>query len=127
VKLKSGVESKSVSPALWWALGIADKVYRLSSVVELVVTALTDGEHKTTSLHYSRNSPDGLGRAADLRTRGLDAVSGALIFNRLRSELVPHGFDVVNEGDHFHIEFDPKDGRAFPWGIDGHTSPNTTS
>lgn len=113
-----------MSPAMWWALGIADKVYRLSSGVELVVTALTDGEHKTTSLHYPRNSPDGLGRAADLRVLGLDAVGRALISDRLRNELVKFGFDVLDEGDHFHIEFDPKDGRAFPWGIDGHTSSN---
>jgi hypothetical protein len=127
VKLKSGVESKSVSPAIWYALGLADRLAHNYVCGEVVVTSLTDGIHKATSLHYPKNSPDGLGCAGDLRSRSFLGDERPVFFRELGELLRPLGFDVVNEGDHFHIEFDPKDGRAFPWGIDGHTSSNTTS
>lgn len=68
--------------------------------VDTVLTSGTDGTHSPTSLHPT-------GNAVDIRTRGQARVLWV-------GTLVPHltfylgnQFDVVLEGDHLHIEFDP--------------------
>ena len=74
--------------------------------VKSVVTSGTDGKHGKKSLH-------GKGMAIDLRTRDFanagDAVGAAkALANELNSSGT--GYDVVYEGDHIHVEYDPKGG-----------------
>jgi hypothetical protein len=63
-------------------------------------TECTGGEHKAGSLHY-------VGLAADFRTNDLTQEQQMSLFTDGRSDL-GGDFDLVNEGDHGHLEFQPK-------------------
>lgn len=62
-----------------------------------------DNVHGQGSLHYPENCPENLGLAVDLRTKDFAELWADL----LRKRLGP-GWDVVVEGDHLHVERDPK-------------------
>ena len=64
---------------------------------ELVITSTYEGNHSAASLHYAN-------QAYDIR---LPKEHQALIYARIQAEL-PKDFDIVKEGDHIHIEYDPK-------------------
>mgnify|MGYP001568085421 CR=1 FL=1 len=66
----------------------------------LVITALTDGKHMEGSLHYK-------GQAADLRTRDIATPVLNLIVKNAK-EALGKDYDVVLEGDHVHLEYDPR-------------------
>lgn len=103
--IKSSVTSTSVQPPIYYALGIAEMVYRYNGL-KLVVTSLTDGQHMPDSLHYK-------GLAADIRTRDIPDVLLRSVHGSLSSVLSPMGFDVILEKDHIHLEFDPKEGKTW--------------
>jgi len=65
MKLKPGVDVLGIKPELLLGLQVAEAVYARHRV-ELVVTSVTDGQHRRGSLHYQ-------GLAADLRVHGLPA------------------------------------------------------
>lgn len=67
--------------------------------LELVITSLTDSVHKSNSLHYR-------GYAADLRTRDIPAWQLPHLLDAIQHEL-GLAWDVVQEKDHFHVEYDP--------------------
>jgi len=81
------------------ALGIARGVYAKWNY-RMTVTSVGDGQHSKFSLHYS-------GSAADLRTRHLAAGDDRLIAADIRAALTGD-YDVVLEGGHIHIEWDPR-------------------
>jgi len=66
---------------------------------DVVITSGIDGSHKSNSLHYK-------GRALDLRTRHLSDGQRVEIMTELKARLGPN-YDVLFEGNHFHIEYDP--------------------
>jgi D-alanyl-D-alanine dipeptidase len=66
---------------------------------EATVTYSTNGTHSTNSLHSS-------GNAVDLRTRDLTEEQRTDFASRLADEL-GEDYDVINEGDHIHCEYDP--------------------
>lgn len=82
------------------ALVHADEVYRENGH-ELVITSARDGMHSAGSLHY-------YGLAIDTRTRFFTETEKLKVFEEIQGRLYPLGFDVVNESNHFHIEYDPK-------------------
>ncbi len=101
IKLKRRVNVENLDPKLWVAYGVAIAVYEeLGNLRNCVITSGNDRKHKVTSLHY-RNL------AIDLRVWGFDAhaknVATVMIGSRLSLD-----YDVINEGDHIHIEWDPK-------------------
>jgi len=64
--------------------------------VDAVITSGVDGQHKIDSFHYK-------GLAIDLRTKSvLEELT-----KRLKDALGKE-YDVIFEGDHIHIEYDPK-------------------
>lgn len=66
---------------------------------ELTITSAKDGKHKDGSRHYD-------GRAIDVRTwkiKGREVEAAAKIKAKLGKD-----YDVVVEGDHIHVEYDPK-------------------
>lgn len=66
---------------------------------DLVVTSLADGAHSPTSLHYR-------GDAVDFRVSGVqDPVSKV---DRLRERLGGKDYDVIYEGTHIHVEYQPR-------------------
>lgn len=98
MRLKKGVSVKGMRTEILLALHIANDVYKKLGK-ELVVTAVTDGKHRSGSLHY-------VGLGADLRTRyfkdkGIRAA--ALLKDALGDE-----YDVVLEKNHIHVEYQPK-------------------
>lgn len=120
MKLKQGViyaaAGIQISYQIGYALGQADLIYRRHGF-SLIITSLIDGAHNPGSLH-SR------GMAADLRTININQDTTRLaIYEDIKTELTPLGFDVIWEGGvgatpmttgaHIHIEYDPKDLRTF--------------
>lgn len=97
--IKDGVTIDKFSPQLLNALLQASQVYQVHSAA-LVITSLSDGTHKQGSLHYR-------GYAADLRTRDIPPQNVPTLVRDLRRSLGTD-FDVVVEGDHIHIEYDPQ-------------------
>lgn len=100
MQYKPTVKFTDLKPQLLAGLLVCQYVYEQLFHTELVVTSIDDSVHGKNSLHP-------FGQAADLRTRNLKpeqipAVQKA-IADRLTSD-----FDFVFEGDHFHIEYDPK-------------------
>ena len=71
---------------------------------ELVVTCGLNGVHSARSLHY-------YGKALDFRCRYFAPNVQVVVAHELRDSL-PDAFDVVFEGDHIHVEYDPKDGES---------------
>lgn len=105
MRLKKGVKTEGAQGQTWYAIGIAEVVYRDVNL-QLVVTSITDGKHKEGSLHYK-------GLAFDLRTRDLSETEKQKILFRLKYLLEPQGYDVLIEADHIHIEYDPKKGETW--------------
>ena len=103
IQIKAGVDLSGIRSELVLALVVADKVYERVAGKDLVLTSVRDSKHKAGSKHY-------VGLAADLRTSaaGIDAVKAGIIKAQLSSALGPQ-FDVVVEGDHIHLELDPKE------------------
>ncbi len=76
------------------ALGKVEKLYR-DVGEDLFITSLRDGNHSAGSLHY-------IGDAFDIGGNHF-RLDRDVIKNKLGKD-----FDVVNEGHHYHIEYDPK-------------------
>jgi RHS repeat-associated protein len=80
---------------------IVDKTYMSVAETKAVVTYTTNGTHSKNSLHYS-------GNAIDLRTRNLTSDERKKVVASLKEEL-GSDYDVIDEEDHIHVEYDPKD------------------
>lgn len=68
------------------------------------LTSGTEGEHSPGSLHY-------LGLAFDLRIKHMDAMDPVRIAEMCAKRLGDE-FDVALEGNHIHVEFQPKLGLS---------------
>ena len=101
--IKKGVkgycETGCVRPQIWDAMTIADKVYS-DFGYDCVVTSLCDGSHSRNSKHYE-------GNGLDLRTRHVAEADKHPIRDKLANKLGKK-YDVILEGNHIHVEFDPK-------------------
>lgn len=100
MQFKPTVKLTDLKPQLLAGLLVCQYVYEHLFNTELVVTSIDDSTHGADSLH-----PFGL--AADLRTRNLKPEQIPAVQKAIKDRL-PAGFDFVFEGDHFHIEYDPK-------------------
>ncbi len=98
---KAGVNTAGVQPPTWYAIGVIEAVYSEYGAL-LVVTSLTDG------IHPDKKNIHGNGFAVDCRTRDVPAEVLPLIVKDLILLLNPKGYDVVVEGNHIHVEYDPK-------------------
>ena len=79
------------------ALNKIERVYRVKYGEDLLITSKRDGNHSAGSLHYR-------GDAIDCRyPKGYDHQDVA---TAVRVEL-GQDFDVVPEGNHLHVEYDP--------------------
>lgn len=86
-----------VRPELMLGMIIADQVY-FGHGREFVITSLLDGKHSETSLHYT-------GCAFDCRI--YDDMDNLALVKEIKARLNKH-FDVVLEGNHIHVEFQPR-------------------
>jgi len=78
---------------------VVDSVFDSIAGRDAILTFTTNGTHSPGSFHYS-------GNAGDLRTRDLSDEQRRRITEMLRDSLGPN-YDVLNEGDHIHFEYDP--------------------
>lgn len=88
----------SASGEVMNAMAIADALSLKISGKEIVITSLLDGVHSKNSLHYS-------GNAFDIRVWIYTEKQKKALFYQLRKKL-GIDFDVIDESDHLHIEFD---------------------
>ena len=96
--IKSGVRVLGIRPELVLALQVVRESYAsFGQLKDFVITSVVEGTHKRASLHYT-------GSAADLRRPVLRAAE---IVADAKGQL-GDDFDVVLEGDHIHLEFQPK-------------------
>ncbi len=100
MKLKQGVRLRWLKPQTIIGMIVCESVYK-DAGVDLVITSVSDGQHMGASKHYS-------GEAFDCRTSNIpDKTTRGAILHELKSQL-ENDFDIVDEGDHLHIEYDPK-------------------
>lgn len=93
----SGARIAGLQPPMVLALLIAERVFQAHGQ-NATLTSGTEGKHSSGSLHY-------VGHAIDLRAPShLKSV-----LPDLKTQL-GDDYDVVVEGDHWHIEFQPKRG-----------------
>ena len=98
---KEGVKYEDMSPEIEDIVPVIDKVYNEMTGKDAVITSARDGDHMTGSKHYE-------GKALDLRTRDFSRDTAEKITVKLQNNL-GRDYDVVNEKDHIHVEYDPKD------------------
>lgn len=89
--VKQGVFG-DLQPGAAEARRCVEKLYA-SKGKDLYITSIREGTHSAGTLHTD-------GRAFDIRPNGVP-------FEEVRSVL-PKGCEVVDEVNHFHIEYDPK-------------------
>jgi len=94
--IKAGVSIERLRREIRRSLPIVEAVLA-SFGEEIVITETYGGNHGAGSLHYGDD-------AYDVRHPAKDKVS---IVTMIKEKLGPD-FDVVNEIDHIHIEYDPK-------------------
>lgn len=100
LSIKITAKLEGMSPQTVLGIVVATGVYA-SLGYDCIVTSVNDGRHMDGSLHY-------VGDAFDLRTRHVESdCLKELITERLKAAL-GSGYDVVLEGDHIHVEYDPK-------------------
>tara|TARA_Y100000310_G_scaffold336832_1_gene422402 strand:+ start:1579 stop:1881 length:303 start_codon:yes stop_codon:yes gene_type:complete len=98
MRLKPGVRIRGLRPEAWFAFYVADQVYMELSA-EAVMTSGVEGRHSHGSIHYA-------GGAFDLRISNIPGAE-QLARDRL-AERIGADFDVVLEGNHIHVEYQPK-------------------
>jgi len=101
MRLKKGVRLLGVRSETNTALIlIASQESRIRFIrdVEFVITSIRDGIHSRTSLHN-------VGFAIDIRTSNLKQPKD--VTQKLKAILSAE-FDVILEGNHIHIEYQPK-------------------
>ncbi len=97
MKIKKGVSIKQIKPEIIIGLMVAETICAKHGV-ELVVTSGSEGKHGKGSLHFC-------GFAVDIRTRNLkDEVQ----FTQDLRNALNNEFDIVLEGNHVHMEYQPK-------------------
>ncbi len=107
MKFQSNVRTDNVVPQVWWALGVADLLHQEMFDKELEVTSINDShEERPLSLHNQ-------GEAFDIRTRHMTLDARLKFFKVLKLKIDPKGFDTVDEGNHIHVEFQPKKGEVW--------------
>lgn len=98
LRFKNNIDLNGVRPEIVMAAIVADGIYAIHGY-ECVITSVTEGKHKSGSLHHA-------GLAMDLRTRHLVPGDEDLIVFDLRSALGKQ-FDVMLEKTHIHVEYQP--------------------
>ena len=97
ITFKAGVGVVQVDKEVFNIISVASSIWERQGWGTVVVTSISDGVHKPTSLHY-------WGKAVDLRVWGIEVIHAATL---LKEEL-GKDYDVVVERDHIHVEYDPK-------------------
>lgn len=103
IKFKNGIDASNISGPCWTAITEFDRVLRwYTESHDTVVTEVNaTAGHKNGSLHYSQRAVD----FRDRHFRGLPWVPRFIA--ALKHHLGYRGFQIIQESDHIHVEFDP--------------------
>lgn len=107
LRFKAGVIAYKVHPALHSALITSAELFFEMFARPLTVTSLADSRHSAGSRHYPAAKTGWMTGAADLRVWGLteqDRINFALALG----DALGVDYDVIDEVDHIHIEYDPE-------------------
>ena len=97
--VKEGVSVLGLQPCMFFAFLVAGEAYK-DHGFDCVLTSGTDSKHGDHSHHYK-------GYAIDIRIRDISEGILTKIVEEIQFRLQSQ-FQVILEGDHIHIEFDPK-------------------
>lgn len=104
MSIKPGAKILGMTQQALTGWAICAGVYEDFKLGECVLTCGTDDKHKPGSLHFA-------GQAFDLRIRDIPPASREPARTEMKRRL-GDDFDVVLEGDHFHVEYQPKVGYS---------------
>ena len=99
-RIKTGVDVTGLRPEMVPALLAAYGIRAVLLGGDLVLTSAREGDHRSGSRHF-------VGLALDFRTRDLLPRERSRFASELRAALGDQ-YDVLLEGDHLHVEFDPR-------------------
>ena len=99
VRFKQGVLIAHLKPEMLHCLDVVGDFFD-EKHLQLVITSTTDGMHSSYSHHYK-------GLALDIRTWNIP--DDRVIFVRDLQSALGKNYQVIDEGTHIHIEYDPKD------------------
>lgn len=100
LKIKENVNLVGLQPQMIIAAISANDFCNTVAKVDCVITSALDAKHSDTSLHFA-------GFALDIRTREMSETMQNMFRNAMEQSLGTQ-YDVLLEGDHLHIEFQPK-------------------
>ena len=107
LRLKTGVRLYGLQPEMLYCLDRCVDLWPDGASV--TVTSARGDKHSRQSLHYS-------GNAVDLRTRDITDAQIREVILKLRQVLGAR-FDVIYEGNHLHLEHQPKDAHKYLTGL----------
>ena len=99
LKIKHGVKLSGIRPEILVGMMVAKDVVDAHNI-DCVITCGLDGKHMAHSKHIT-------GFAIDLRSREFTKEQIDDVLHLLKTNLGEE-FDVLFEGNHFHVEFDPE-------------------
>jgi len=99
LSIKPGVRVFGLRPETILALNIIEGAFK-DAGYDCVLTCGMDGKHSKGSLHYA-------GCAVDLRISNVPPEKREALKLEMANRLGAD-FDVILEGDHFHVEYQPK-------------------
>lgn len=94
--IKAGVDISRLRPEIRKKLGAIEGIVLACDSKELVITSTYEGTHSAGSLHYANLAVDI--RRDQAMTYGYKEIKRVLGAD----------YDVILEGNHIHIEYDPK-------------------
>ena len=101
LRIKQGVSILGLKPEALLGIVICSQVFKAFEL-DCILTSVVDSKHGRGSLHY-------VGFAFDLRSKHVPSGDLSSITVSLKRALGKE-FDVILEGNHFHIEYQPKVG-----------------
>lgn len=105
IRVKEGVRLAALTPPMIDAVQKAAEVYERLGYKEMWVTSTDDGTHSYASLHYVGNAVDLGTTAHGVQPSGVPFLVSGIV------NALGRGYDVVGEGDHIHVEYQPKTGE----------------
>jgi len=101
IQLKNdNVNLDNVSSKIYFAISVVADIYEEYGYGDLTITSARDSRHSKSSLHY-------VGEGVDFRVWSVPPKKLEDLCDIIRDRL-DDDYDVVNEKDHIHLEFDPK-------------------
>ena len=101
ITFKKGVRVQRVQPVVMAIISEMRYVFEEFELPQLVVTAISDGEHMPGSKHFS-------GEAVDFRVWNIPEKIRPFVFRAMQERFGEHYDCIWHKRSHYHVEHDPK-------------------